>query len=326
MEFHGETLLSNWALADVHLQGAPDPREMSIAWHSEGVLALFPLSPTRYRIIANLGDASGPVGTGNRPDPTMAEIQQILDRRSPFPMRASDPVWLAAFTINERKVSNYRAGRIFLAGDAAHIHSPAGGQGMNTGIQDACNLAWKLALVQRGLCTAEVLLDSYSSERSGLADMILEATGKATAMAVLQGSFKQSLRNHVGSLLFGFSPFTRMAANVLSEVAIGYPSSVLNGQSAHVAGGPRAGERAPVRTEETAVGAGNTPRFAVCAEDSEEGRSVLAKYETFVETAIRPPYSEGGIWLVRPDGYVALVAKRDGWQAVDAYLAGLARG
>jgi FAD binding domain len=241
-------------------------------------------------------------------------------------MQASDPVWLAAFTINERKVANYRAGRVFLAGDAAHIHSPAGGQGMNTGIQDACNLAWKLALVQRGLCSAEVLLDSYSSERSGIADMILEATGKATAMAVLQGSFKQSIRNHVGSLLFGFSPFTRMAANVLSEVAIGYSHSVLNGQSAHVGGGPRAGERAPVRAEETAIGAGNTPRFAVCAEDSDEGRGVLSKYGAFVETAIRPPYSDSGIWLVRPDGYVALAGKRDGWQALDAYLGGLARG
>jgi 2-polyprenyl-6-methoxyphenol hydroxylase-like FAD-dependent oxidoreductase len=323
MEFHGETLLSNWALADLHLQGAPVPQEMSIGWHSDGIIALFPLSPTRYRIIANLGEASGPVGTGNRPDPTLEEIQQIIDRRSPFPMQASDPVWLAAFTINERKVKHYRAGRVFLAGDAAHIHSPAGGQGMNTGIQDACNLAWKLALVHRGLCTADVLLDSYSSERSRIADMILEATGKGTAMAVMQGEFKQSIRDHVGSLLLGFAPFTRMAANVLSEVAIGYPDSVLNGHSAHVAGGPRAGKRAPVRAEEIAVGAGNTPRFAVFAKDSEEGLSVLSKYEAFVETAIRPPYSDGGIWLVRPDGYVALVAKHDDWPAVDRYLAGL---
>ena len=75
-------------------------------------------------------------------------------------IQVSDPVWLSSFSINERKVSDYRSGRIFLAGDAAHVHSPAGGQGMNTGMQDACNLAWKLALVARGICAAEPLLSS----------------------------------------------------------------------------------------------------------------------------------------------------------------------
>ena len=66
-------------------------------------------------------------------------------------MTLSNPVWLTGFAVNERKVTDYRAGRVFLAGDAAHIHSPAGGQGMNTGMQDAFNLAWKLALVEQGL-------------------------------------------------------------------------------------------------------------------------------------------------------------------------------
>ncbi len=80
----------------------------------------------------------------------------------------SDPIWLSAFRINERKVKHYRAGRVFLAGDAAHVHSPAGGQGMHTGMQDAINLAWKLALVCRG--ASDTLLDSYSVERSAVGD------------------------------------------------------------------------------------------------------------------------------------------------------------
>ncbi len=74
----------------------------------------------------------------------------MVDERGPGGIKLHDPVWLAAFRINERKVSDYRRGRVFLAGDAAHVHSPAGGQGMNTGMQDAFNLAWKLALVLRG--------------------------------------------------------------------------------------------------------------------------------------------------------------------------------
>ena len=95
-------------------------------------------------------------------DPTLEEVQAVLDERGPGGIMASSPIWLASFRINERKVADYRAGRVFLAGDAAHIHSPAGGQGMNTGMQDACNLAWKLALVCRGTAAPEPLLESYS--------------------------------------------------------------------------------------------------------------------------------------------------------------------
>jgi 2-polyprenyl-6-methoxyphenol hydroxylase-like FAD-dependent oxidoreductase len=103
-------------------------------------------------------------------------------------IRASDPVWLSSFSINERKVSDYRSGRIFLAGDAAHVHSPAGGQGMNTGMQDAINLAWKLALVSRGICAPEPLLSSYSAERSAIAKLVLEATGKTTVLTVMKAA------------------------------------------------------------------------------------------------------------------------------------------
>jgi hypothetical protein len=91
----------------------------------------------------------------------------------------------------------------------------------------------------------------------------------------------------------------------------------------HVDGGPRVGERAPILAHEAAVGSGNTPRFAAFAEDTEEGRRVLSKYSEFVEPAIRTPYHDGGLWLVRPDGYVTLVAKRGKWQEVDGYLARL---
>jgi 2-polyprenyl-6-methoxyphenol hydroxylase-like FAD-dependent oxidoreductase len=177
MEFQGSTLLSDWILADIHLNGVPGAPAVNIFWHAEGVLAIFPLHGTRYRVIADVGESSGSIGEGNRPTPTAEEVQHILDVRGPGGIQASEPVWLSSFSINERKVSDYRAGRTFLAGDAAHVHSPAGGQGMNTGMQDACNLAWKLALVSRGICAPEPLLSSYSTERSAIAKLVLEATG-----------------------------------------------------------------------------------------------------------------------------------------------------
>ena len=98
-----------------------------------------------------------PGGAERPPTPTLADVQALIDRRGPGGMTASDPVWLAGFRINGRKVAGYRWGRAFLAGDAAHVHSPAGGQGMNTGMQDAINLAWKLALVVRGTGPDEAL-------------------------------------------------------------------------------------------------------------------------------------------------------------------------
>jgi 2-polyprenyl-6-methoxyphenol hydroxylase-like FAD-dependent oxidoreductase len=105
-------------------------------------------------------------------------------------------------------LEDYRSGRVFVAGDAAHVRSPTGGLGMNTGMQDAFNLTWKLALVARGLCHPEPLLSSYSLERSPVAKVLLEFTGKATAASLLQGGVKQYIRNHVASLVLGFAPVT----------------------------------------------------------------------------------------------------------------------
>ncbi len=125
------------------------------------MFVIFPISPGRYRVIADLPAT----GAQHPADPTLQEVQAIIDRRGPSGLKAFDPIWLAGFRINGRKVASYRHGRVFLAGDAAHVHSPAGGQGMNTGMQDAFNLAWKLAMVVQETCD-ERLLESYSPERS----------------------------------------------------------------------------------------------------------------------------------------------------------------
>jgi hypothetical protein len=192
-------------------------------------------------------------------------------------------------------------------------------------MQDAINLGWKLALVLRGICPPEPLLSSYSMERSAIAKLVLEATGKATALTVMKGGIKQSIRNHIASLVFGLAPVKSTMANILSEVAIGYPDSPLNAKSAHVHGGPQPGQRAPIREGEPAVGSGNTPRFALFAEDTPTSRALLSKYQNLVEASPRKQYAHGGVWIVRPDGYVALAAKQDAWNAVDAYLSHLTK-
>jgi 2-polyprenyl-6-methoxyphenol hydroxylase-like FAD-dependent oxidoreductase len=318
MQFEGETLPSNWILSDVHLAGVrTPPDEMDMYWHSDGVLALFPITRDRYRIIADVGDAQA---GAHQSDPTLEEVQALLDRRGPGGIEASSPIWLAGFVINERKVADYRAGRVFLVGDAAHIHSPAGGQGMNTGMQDAFNLAWKLALVGRGLADPKPLLDSYSIERSEVGRQVLANAGHLTAIAIVKGGLFQELRNHVASLIFGLSPVRRAMTNTLTELSIGYPHSPLTQAGRHVRSGPVAGARAPVLGVDPPVGSGDTPNFALFAHANPACAALIARHRDLLEPEPRPSFGEDGIWLVRPDGYVALAAASNERDKISAYF------
>jgi 2-polyprenyl-6-methoxyphenol hydroxylase-like FAD-dependent oxidoreductase len=315
MEFHGETSLINWVLADVHLENIPRAPEINVVWHSDGLLATFPIAEDRYRVVADLGVV--PENSIPPTEPTLEEVQAILDKRFPGGVRATNPIWLSSFRINERKVADYRAGRVFLAGDAAHIHSPAGGQGMNTGMQDACNLAWKLALVVHGIGSYS-LLDSYSAERSPIAEEVLKATGRVTSMATLRGNIAQFLRNHAAALVLGFPLVRRLAADAAAEISIGYPHSPLNAPGGYR--DPSPGDRAPIRATEPPVGAGNTPRFALFAEPDGMPSNFPGRYADLLEPNLREPYHPGGMWLIRPDGYTALSARAGEWKAVTAYL------
>jgi FAD binding domain len=283
---------------------------------------VFPLGGTRYRVIADVGKSVSKA-IGEHRVPTLDEVQRILDTRGPKGLVASNPVWMSGFAINERKVADYRVQRVFLAGDAAHVHSPAGGQGMNTGMHDAFNLAWKLSLASRGLCAAEPLLASYSPERSAVAKMVLEQTGRTTAIALMTGAAKQTIRNHVASLVFGLAPVRHAMANMLSEVSVGYPDSLLNRSGDFEHSGPAPGRRAPIRNGEPRVGEGPTPRFALFAVENDALASVAREFADILEPTLRTPYDGSGLWLVRPDGYVALRAKSGDAQAVRKYMQGL---
>ena len=247
--FAGETLNSDWMLADVHMRGYPYPdSEASVYWHRDGVFVIFPISPGRYRVIADQPSS----GIAHPAAPTLEQVQAVIDRRGPPGLVAFDPIWLATFKINGRKVAQYRWGRAFLLGDAAHVHSPAGGQGMNTGMQDAFNLAWKLALVIRKTCGAH-LLDSYSPERSRVGDEVLKAAGDLTTVGTLRNPVAQTLRNLVGHVMMGLSPVRHAIADTMTEVAIGYPESPLNGPSLGKEG-PRPGERVVPAAGQAPVG------------------------------------------------------------------------
>jgi 2-polyprenyl-6-methoxyphenol hydroxylase-like FAD-dependent oxidoreductase len=241
LAFSGVAEPNDWILADVHVTGPLAGAEVSIFWHENGVLAFFPIKRDRFRMIGDTGLASE---HGEPPTPTLADAQAKVDERGPGGLTLSDPVWLANFRINERKVNEYRKGRVMLAGDAAHIHSPAGGQGMNTGMQDAFNLAWKLALVQRGAGQAEPLLQSYSIERSAIGDQVLHNAERFTTMATLRNPTARWLRNHIAPILGSFQFVRDKIRDDWFELSINYRHSPLSSEQwPRLAGGTAAGDR-----------------------------------------------------------------------------------
>jgi 2-polyprenyl-6-methoxyphenol hydroxylase-like FAD-dependent oxidoreductase len=297
--FTGETMDSDWMLADLHMRGYPCPdSEASVYWHKDGVFVIFPISPGRYRVIADLP----PSGETRPPTPTLEQVQAIIDRRGPPGMVAFDPIWLAGFRINGRKVSDYRWGRAFLLGDAAHVHSPAGGQGMNTGMQDAFNLAWKLALVVRDECR-EDLLDSYSPERSYVGDQVLKAAARLTLAGTMTNPVAQMARNAVGHLALGFTTVQHALANTMTQVTVGYPESPLNGPDiAH--DDYEAGQRFRHALDGVPAGAGRAPRFALFSASGDVGRELPPALAKLIDLRIDPNLGDR-IYLVRPDGYLA---------------------
>jgi 2-polyprenyl-6-methoxyphenol hydroxylase-like FAD-dependent oxidoreductase len=309
LSFDGDTIATDWGLGDFLLTGVPfGYDELVTYWHHDGPIIYFPLARNRYRIIASLGPSKGDKPT----PPTVEEFQALVDTRSPVGIKLGEPVWLSAFRINERQVPTYRTGRVFLAGDAAHVHSPAGGQGMNTGMQDAFNLAWKLALTARGLTASPTLLDSYSPERHAVGAEVIAAAGRLTKMALISNPVAQEIRNALGHLILGLTPVRNAIEAQMTELSTGYPDSSLNGP--HRGSRQKPGTRMKPLDGEVPYGTGDIPRFTLRANESP------SFVHSLVDPVVRPGTPGNGIELVRPDGYLAMSAHAGDWGSVKAYL------
>jgi 2-polyprenyl-6-methoxyphenol hydroxylase-like FAD-dependent oxidoreductase len=175
--FEGGVYQESFALADVRLRGEIPADEVILFWAKAGLTVVAPLPGDIYRIVAPVTEAPE--------EPSAAFIQQILDERGfgVGRMLVTDVIWGSRFRIHHRVADTYRAGRLLLAGDAAHVHSPAGGQGMNLGIQDGVALADALARVLGG--EADSVLDEYSAARRPIAQQVVEMTDRLTRLATL---------------------------------------------------------------------------------------------------------------------------------------------
>ncbi|KAK0124009.1 hypothetical protein ONS95_008997 [Cadophora gregata] len=241
LSFEGAAYPQDFILADVHLKWEHKTNLHIFIGHY-GLLAALPLQNGVFRLIC-----SRPFETDKETEPTLNDFRAAIKQQVPGEVEISNPIWMTRFRIHHRIASNYRSGRLFVAGDAAHIHSPAGGQGINTGIQDSVNLGWKLARVLRGQ-SPDSLLDSYSIERHKVGLAILHGTDRIFEMMATTNPIFLFLRNWlvpwVVPFVMGNAERRANRMRFVSQLGIRYRESPIVGNSRNWNGKLRGGNRA----------------------------------------------------------------------------------
>jgi 2-polyprenyl-6-methoxyphenol hydroxylase-like FAD-dependent oxidoreductase len=286
LPFPGKSAVRSIMLADVRFT-EPPPGVLTVNAAAGAFAFIAPFGDGWYRVFAWNGD--------QRPDTdpvSLDEVRATVRRVNGTDFGLHDPRWLSRFHSDERQAPHYRVGRVFLAGDAAHCHSPAGGMGMNTGIQDAANLGWKLALAVRG--QADVL-DTYEAERYPVGRLVLRTSGALVRLAVVRSVMQQALRVTAARLALAVPGVRHRGALTVSGIGIDY---------------------GPVKRVPDRVLADGRRLYEVLR----DGRFVLlgdAPAGAWPDrVTVAAPASASEVLLVRPDGYAA-------WSGSPADQAGL---
>jgi 2-polyprenyl-6-methoxyphenol hydroxylase-like FAD-dependent oxidoreductase len=239
LHFAGSTRHEDYVLGDLYVDGELPDSDFHIFSSRFGFMGLFPMGNRHFRLIA-----SNPLSEPRKDTaPSLDEIQKIYDQRSDIPARFRDMSWSSWFRINSRMVERLRVGRVFLGGDAAHIHSPAGAQGMNTGIQDMINLCWKLAFVIHGKADAK-LLDTYNDERIPVIRDVLSQTEGLTNTIGSENTLFRSVFSYIAPWIVGTDFVQAGSTERMSQLSLNYRESALS-SSRHHGGSLRAGDRVP---------------------------------------------------------------------------------
>jgi 2-polyprenyl-6-methoxyphenol hydroxylase-like FAD-dependent oxidoreductase len=299
--FEGAAYDALFLLADVQTNDILPADELQLCPSEFGPVAIFPMSATRRRIVATIEHPEGDA-------PSLDLVRQILRQRAPRGIEARALHWSSYFHIHHRHGTHLRVGRIFIAGDAAHIHSPFGGQGMNTGLHDIWNLVWKLDLFLHGHGN-ERLLDSYSAERLPVIKQVIVTTDVLTKVMGTPNKFVQALRNTVLPMVSRLAPFQHAFVQRLSELGIAYHGSP-------IVEGP--GKR--YFDDALRGGRGIRSRFLVVIGDDQAASTTAAAQQfcaAWSDIVELRSSRHSGIMLVRPDGYIAhATPSRDGVQAL----------
>ena len=326
IDFEGGGTSLSFFLGDFEIEGPDAPGDaLSIHFYHGNVVVMGQLSDKFTRVIVALHSEQK---NDTKRDLTFQDFQGPIDEAG-IRVKILSSDWMTPFRVNDRQASLYRKGSVFLAGDASHIHSPVGGQGMNTGMQDAANLAWKLSAVAHG--ADDRLLDSYQEERAAVGKALLSFTGRGLKLATTANPLLEKLRDILLPHIVSLHSVQKAMLGFISETAIEYRSSSI--VSDHGGDGfLRAGDRLPdihigeqdkgstlleswtepehlaillnATDEEAtnmAAGFAGIPIYSLHGSDlDDEGRNLMG--------------GEKKLFILRPDGYVgfrAPLAKRD---------------
>ena len=328
-------------VADTQVSGRMVPDEVNVYLWRAGFHLFFPMRGTdHWRIVGIL-----PAALRDREDVTFEAVLPSILQEAGIGLAFSHCSWFSTYRIAHRSAERFRDGRCFLLGDAAHVHSPVGAQGMNTGLQDAHNLAWKLALVVQGQAHP-ALLDSYAAEREPIARQLLNTTDRAFKLVVSDGRVAGLLRTRVlariGAFAMGFERIQRLAFRVVSQTGIQYRESGLSRSGPGFPdAAPRAGDRFPwLKLKLHADGpvedvfdAFDDLRFNLVLIGQPAPVEGMSSEADLLNVHVIPadPVNESefarvhipqpSFYLVRPDGYIALCGFRADPAAISRYFA-----
>jgi 2-polyprenyl-6-methoxyphenol hydroxylase-like FAD-dependent oxidoreductase len=245
LSFEGKTYPVSYFMADVELDWEVDRGDVRVWIHEDGMFSAIPMpGERRWRLFVESGKKVEEGAT----EVTLDLVRRLMaERTGDRVTRATSPTWLSEFRISCRMVDRFANGRVFLAGDAAHVHSPTGGQGITTGVQDAYNLAWKLDMVLRGVAP-DSLLDTYTEERLPVVRRVLKNTDQTASVFLAHSRARRLFRDHVVLPLLRSRTMQRHLTRRLSQLDINYRRSSLSvHQEKALIGGVRvhAGDRTP---------------------------------------------------------------------------------
>jgi 2-polyprenyl-6-methoxyphenol hydroxylase-like FAD-dependent oxidoreductase len=325
--FKGGTYESQFYVADTVLKWDKNPNALILCPSRKNFCGFFPMGGSNsHRIIGTM-----PKEFNNRDDITFADVESSIKEAVTFPVAIEKMNWFSIYKLHHRSVQKFNDSNCFLAGDAAHIHSPAGGQGMNTGLQDAYNLTWKLALVIKDIADKKIL-DSYNEERLPFAKWLLKFTDRAFSIMTSKNIFIVWLRNTIIPLfvkLFLGNPSVRSVLfNSVSQLQWSYKNSSLSQNSSSQKLKFTSGDRLPYillgQTKESIYKLLTAPAFHLLMIG--EAKPVLKPNQIInVITLGMEEWKEQGVTkplyiLVRPDNYIGLIADEMSDSVLDTYL------